>query len=154
MKSMGAEQSALWASTQFGQHEETLELVNSELFFCSYFEKMAEPKTGPVTQALLRLVENMPKRRESFVNAAAPQTNMSSGKNGEEDDDFHYSDGSFVIDSMAHIEEESYDDHLDLEPLQIAEFESTDEYDIVAEPVDPCPLQDALPMFELNVDDF
>ncbi|XP_033236483.1 uncharacterized protein [Drosophila pseudoobscura] len=152
MKSMGAEQSALWASTQFGQHEETLELVNSELFFCSYFEKMAEPKTGPVTQALLRLVENMPKRRESFV--TAPQTNMSSGKNGEEDDDFHYSDGSFVIDSMAHIEEESYDDHLDLEPLQIAEFESTDEYDIVAEPVDPCPLQDALPMFELNVDDF
>ncbi|EDW27398.1 GL21267 [Drosophila persimilis] len=104
---------------------------------------MAEPKTGPVTQALLRLVENMPKRRESFVR-----------KNGEEDDDFHYSDGEFVIDSMAHIEEESYHDHLDLEPLQIAEFESTDEYDIVAEPVDPCPLQDALPMFELNVDDF
>ncbi|XP_022223318.2 uncharacterized protein LOC111074725 isoform X2 [Drosophila obscura] len=155
MKSMGAEQSALLASTQFGQPEGTLELVNSELFFNLYFEKMPEPKTGPVTQALLRLVENMPEKDETFVNPASTQTNRSPGKNGEEDGDLHHSDsseGGFVMDSLATVN--GYEDRIELEPLQIAEFESMNEYDLIAEPVDPCPLQDVLPIFEVDVEDF
>jgi len=60
---MGAEQSAVLACTQTGIQEEHLKLVNSELFFSSYFEKMRQPVTGPVTEALLHLVEHLQKPR-------------------------------------------------------------------------------------------
>ncbi|XP_017068163.1 uncharacterized protein LOC108105893 [Drosophila eugracilis] len=56
---MGAEQSAVLACTQTGIPQKPLELPNSELFFRLYFDKMPEPKTGPVTEALLRLVEHL-----------------------------------------------------------------------------------------------
>ncbi|XP_034669000.1 uncharacterized protein LOC117902044 [Drosophila subobscura] len=146
---MGAEQSALSASTQTGQPEATLELVNSKLFFSNYFDKMPKPKTGPVTQALLRLVENMPKGGETFLqDEAAPQANISPGKNGENDG----SESDFDLDSIAAID--FYDGRLELEPLQIVEFESMDDYDLVVEPVEPCPLQDVLPIFDFDVEDF
>ncbi|EDW03632.1 uncharacterized protein LOC6562774 [Drosophila grimshawi] len=56
---MGAEQSAFLACTQTGKHEEPVKMSNSEKFFQLYFEKMPDPHTGPVTEALLHLISHM-----------------------------------------------------------------------------------------------
>ncbi|SPP82479.1 Hypothetical predicted protein [Drosophila guanche] len=110
---------------------------------------MPKPKTGPVTQALLRLVEIMPKGGESFVpDEAATEVNISPVKKGKPDG----SESDFAFGSISAIE--FYDDRLELEPLQLFEFESMDDYDLVVEPVDPCLLQDVLPMFDFDVEDF
>ncbi|KAM8715258.1 hypothetical protein ACLKA7_002328 [Drosophila subpalustris] len=55
---MGAEQSALLVCTQTGKPETPLRLHNAEQFFQNYFDRMAEPRTGPVTEALLHLILN------------------------------------------------------------------------------------------------
>ncbi|XP_034475538.1 uncharacterized protein LOC117782627 isoform X2 [Drosophila innubila] len=55
---MGAEQSALLVCTQTGKPEAPLRLRNAEQFFQHYFDKMAEPRTGPVTEALMHLILN------------------------------------------------------------------------------------------------
>ncbi|XP_070141056.1 uncharacterized protein [Drosophila kikkawai] len=62
---MGAEQSALLACTQTGKPENFLELTNAEQFFSLQFEKMPKPATGPVTEALLYLVENLPEAKDN-----------------------------------------------------------------------------------------
>lgn len=59
VKNMGAEQSALLACTQTGIHEDRLEMDNSKLFFQLYFDRMPQPVTGPVTEALLHLVDKV-----------------------------------------------------------------------------------------------
>ncbi|XP_070141054.1 uncharacterized protein [Drosophila kikkawai] len=63
---MGAEQSALLACTQTGKPENFLELTNAEQFFSLQFEKMPKPATGPVTEALLYLVENLPEAKDNL----------------------------------------------------------------------------------------
>lgn len=60
---MGAEQSARLVCTETGEAEKPLKLINSELFFRLYFDRMREPVTGPVTEALFHLVKNLPKDR-------------------------------------------------------------------------------------------
>ncbi|KAH8395647.1 hypothetical protein KR222_005309 [Zaprionus bogoriensis] len=62
---MGAEQSAVLACTETGKPETPLRLHNAEQFFQLYFERMAEPQTGPVTAALLHLIMNMPQSQGS-----------------------------------------------------------------------------------------
>ncbi|KAH8352429.1 hypothetical protein KR084_004134 [Drosophila pseudotakahashii] len=131
---MGAEQSAVLACTQTGIQEKPLELINSELFFRLYFEKMREPVTGPVTEALLHLVGNLP-RSGAIVDAEESiqdEDNCSeSGFNSE------YSDDSEATTA-------TYSD-VEIEPLQIAQFDSMDEYDMsYDEPIEP--FVDTLPL--------
>ncbi|XP_037711226.1 uncharacterized protein LOC119548183 [Drosophila subpulchrella] len=90
---MGAEQSAVLACTQTGIQEEPLKLVNSELFFRLYFEKMRKPVTGPVTEALLHLVEHLQKSR-AVVNAEETQSTQEEGDSSECGFDSEYSDDS------------------------------------------------------------
>ncbi|EDV57938.1 uncharacterized protein LOC6540661 [Drosophila erecta] len=80
---MGAEQSALLACTQTGIHEQHMELVNSKLFFGLYFDKMPQPVTGPVTKALLHLVDNL--RTAGIINADETLSIKGEYDNGESD---------------------------------------------------------------------
>ncbi|EDW77389.2 uncharacterized protein Dwil_GK18272 [Drosophila willistoni] len=75
---MGAEQSALLACTQTGIPEIPLSLPNSELFFRLYFEKMSKPETGPITTALLHLIEHVDFRGPQMV-APEPASDVDSG---------------------------------------------------------------------------
>ncbi|XP_036678580.3 uncharacterized protein [Drosophila suzukii] len=99
---MGAEQSAVLACTQTGIQEEHLKLVNSELFFSSYFEKMRKPVTGPVTEALLHLVEHLQKPR-AVVNAEETQLVQEEGNSSEYGLDSEYSDDSEATNSDVEI---------------------------------------------------
>ncbi|XP_016962099.1 uncharacterized protein LOC108032653 [Drosophila biarmipes] len=93
---MGAEQSAVLACTQTGAQEEPLELVNSELFFRLYFEEIPEPVTGPVTQALLHLVEHLQTSRAT-LNAQETQSIQSENDSSECGFDSDFSDISEAI---------------------------------------------------------
>lgn len=55
------------ACTQTGEPEKFLELNNAEQFFRLHFEKMRKPVTGPVTEALLHLVKNLPDTKAPTV---------------------------------------------------------------------------------------
>ncbi|XP_052850816.1 uncharacterized protein LOC128261261 [Drosophila gunungcola] len=137
---MGAEQSALLVCTQTGKPEKPLELVNSELFFRLHFENMREPVTGPVTQALLHLAENLQRTRQNV--------------NGDHNMDFNEeSESGFNSDYSEECEVSSLtlstgtDSDVEIEPLQIAEFDSMDEDDMPNPEFDE-PHADELPIFE------
>uniref|UniRef100_A0A6P4EIH0 Uncharacterized protein LOC108042543 n=1 Tax=Drosophila rhopaloa TaxID=1041015 RepID=A0A6P4EIH0_DRORH len=134
---MGAEQSALLVCTQTGKPEKPLELINSELFFRSYFENMPEPVTGPVTEALLHLVSNLHTTRRN-VNAEDAQSVHDEDDSEESESGFNseYSETSEM--SSPFTSSTGTDSDFEIEPLQIAEFDSMDEYDIPnAEFIDP-----------------
>ncbi|XP_017002895.2 uncharacterized protein [Drosophila takahashii] len=133
---MGAEQSAVLACTQTGIQEKPLELINSELFFRLYFEKMRQPVTGPVTEALLHLVNNLQSSR-AIVNAE--ESNQEEDNCSESGFNSEYSDDSEV--STA-----TYSDDVEIEPLQIAQFDSMDEYDVPLYDSNE-PFVDTLPLF-------
>ncbi|XP_043652004.1 uncharacterized protein LOC122619254 [Drosophila teissieri] len=115
---MGAEQSALLACTQTGIHEEHMELVNSKLFFRLYFDAMPQPVTGPVTEALLHLVENL--RTAGVINADETQSIQDEYDSGESDANSGLSCGSeFSTETCQEVE---------IEPIQIARFESIEQY--------------------------
>ncbi|XP_017026246.1 uncharacterized protein [Drosophila kikkawai] len=86
---MGAEQSALLACTQTGKPENFLELTNAEQFFSLQFEKMPKPATGPVTEALLYLVENLPEAKDITLENAEQDLHLPPDENGE----LEFSDG-------------------------------------------------------------
>ncbi|KAH8323212.1 hypothetical protein KR067_000927 [Drosophila pandora] len=118
---MGAEQSARLACTETGATEKPLRLINSELFFRLYFDKMREPVTGPVTEALLHLVKNLPKDRAILNEVAAHHGEV---------ERMEYSDNESGFSSDSTVTTGGYYDDVDIEPIQIAEFDSMDEYDI------------------------
>ncbi|XP_020810701.1 uncharacterized protein LOC110186007 [Drosophila serrata] len=86
---MGAEQSALLVCTQTGRPEKFLELTNAEQFFRLYFDKMPKPKTGPVTEALLHLVNNLPVTKDRNIDNAEQDLHLIP----DEDEDMGLSDG-------------------------------------------------------------
>ncbi|XP_033159699.1 uncharacterized protein LOC117140730 [Drosophila mauritiana] len=107
---MGAEQSALVACTQRGIHEDRVEMVNSKLFFQLYFDRMPQPVTGPVTEALLHLVKKV--NVAGAINADENQSIKDEFNSGESDTISELSNGSDVK----------------IEPIQIAEFEPIEQY--------------------------
>ncbi|XP_017058831.2 uncharacterized protein LOC108099680 [Drosophila ficusphila] len=127
---MGAEQSASLACTQTGKQEEPLKLINSELFFRLYFDKMPLPVTGPVTESLYQLVESL---NQTTVANDETQSNQEEDNNSMESEDSEsgfyseYSDESCVSCSISSTS--SYSD-VEIESLQTAEFDSIDEYDM------------------------
>ncbi|KAH8298238.1 hypothetical protein KR018_011438 [Drosophila ironensis] len=115
---MGAEQSARLACTQTVEYEEPLPMNNSELFFRLHFESMPEPVTGPVTEALYHLVTNMRGAQDGDVSPA--DDDEDGDTDGSEDSGFSSDSNPTVV---------SYDD-VEIEPIQIAQFESMEEYEV------------------------
>nr|NP_001246030.1 uncharacterized protein Dmel_CG43052 [Drosophila melanogaster]AFH03704.1 uncharacterized protein Dmel_CG43052 [Drosophila melanogaster] len=122
---MGAEQSALLACTQTGIHEDRLEMDNSKLFFQLYFDRMPQPVTGPVTEALLHLVDKV--NVAGANNADETQSIKDECNSGE-------SDTISVLSNDSEVSTPSLD--VEIEPIQIAEFEPIDQYNMPIEETD------------------
>ncbi|XP_017097237.2 uncharacterized protein [Drosophila bipectinata] len=118
---MGAEQSARLVCTETAETEKPLKLINSELFFRLYFEKMPQPVTGPVTEALLHLVKNLHDNGELFIE----EVEVPQGEVDRMDSD---TESGFNSDSTISVGD--YDEDVGIEPIRVAEFDSMDEYDI------------------------
>ncbi|EDW51743.1 uncharacterized protein LOC6611265 [Drosophila sechellia] len=119
---MGAEQSALLACTQTSIHEDRVEMVNSKLFFQLYFDRMPQPVTGPVTEALLHLVKKV--NAAGAINADENQSTMDECNSGESDTISELSDRSEVSTASSDVK---------IEPIQIAEFEPIEQYNMSIE---------------------
>ncbi|TDG43452.1 hypothetical protein AWZ03_010129 [Drosophila navojoa] len=112
---MGAEQSALLACTQTGKPENPLKLENSEQFFQLYFDRMPEPKTGPVTEALLHLITNAPHPNLGF-RERANWANQQEQDSGFENDELEMEESS-----------EAYEEEPDIDMISEEEERTVDQ---------------------------
>lgn len=111
---MGAEQSASLVCTQTVEPEAPLKLHNAKQFFQLDFDKMTRPRTGPVTEALLYLILNGPKKSpEEMRNSWSKlKEQCSSGYENDEPEVGESSDdGQGQKVDMISIKQEAVDDY-------------------------------------------
>ncbi|XP_064542121.1 uncharacterized protein LOC135431108 isoform X2 [Drosophila montana] len=152
---MGAEQSALLVCTQTGKPERPLRLENAEQYFQLYFDKMPEPKTGPVTEALLHLIVNAPQQSlESREQANwACQQEPDSGYENDELETEETSEEEQDIDMVSEEEmiDQLSDSDLSIESSStIYNMQNNDDSDFELIPLEFVDLQ---PIDLLNIDD-
>ncbi|XP_060667084.1 uncharacterized protein LOC132799003 [Drosophila nasuta] len=119
---MGAEQSALLVCTQTGKPENPLKLPNAEQYFQMYFDKMAEPRTGPVTEALLHLIANVPQQSLSEENENMYAKPLELGFGYQNDNLEEASDGKSeqetnVMSDESNSLDDSSDSDVSIEPI-------------------------------------
>ncbi|EDW11865.2 uncharacterized protein LOC6576433 isoform X2 [Drosophila mojavensis] len=157
---MGAEQSALLACTQTGKPESPLNLENSKQFFQLYFDRMPEPKTGPVTEALLHLIMNAPHPNLEF-RERANWANQQEQDSGYENDELEMEESSEADEEeqdidMISVEEEQTVDQLSESGMSTASSSTTydnrniDESNVQLIPLEFVNLQ---PFESPNIDD-
>ncbi|XP_017859262.1 PREDICTED: uncharacterized protein LOC108611248 [Drosophila arizonae] len=157
---MGAEQSALLACTQTGKPESPLNLENSKQFFQLYFDRMPEPKTGPVTEALLHLIKNAPRPNLEF-GERANWANQQEQDSGYENDELEMEESSETDEEKPDIdmiseEEEQTVDQLSESGMSTASSSTTyDNHNIDESNVELIPLEfvNLQPFESLNIDD-
>ncbi|XP_017853951.1 uncharacterized protein LOC108607571 [Drosophila busckii] len=160
---MGAEQSAILVCTQTGKPEPALKLTNSEQFFQLYFDKIVEntlaPKTGPVTEALLHLIRNMPQQplanNEQLEHNSEPIEQDSGFENDEHDADTtpplaseEFSDSDISTSTIYNNDESEFE----LIQLEFMDFEPLDLY-CLADPNLALEQEFIIRVPELNIDE-
>ncbi|EDW57600.2 uncharacterized protein [Drosophila virilis] len=153
---MGAEQSALLVCTQTGKPERPLRLQNAEQFFQLYFDKMPEPKTGPVTEALLHLIMHAPQQSLESREQQASWASQQEPDSGYENDELETEETSEEEQDIDMVSEEEIIDQLSDSDMSIESsstiynMRNNDDSDFELIPLEFVDLQ---PIDLLNIDD-